>query len=259
MRTLSLQKKILAGIAMALCAVILGFAIHTVVVIVNAFKPETPVVDTTEYEFTFEGNIKLNDVDYDVKMKGLDGKFSVDANKIEGVTDGSYTFTEGQGWTFAFNDANGTIVRSQFDNASKTFGFIYHLNLGSRGEGNLRLSFEDKNFTVSGTPWNDIPSFTGTAGWFGGGVKSNVTIICDADGNFSVKDSQNYVTPYGGTYVFENNCYVFTAETGETYTATKNADGLYSFELKVVNALLASYGPAAQTTATMTEIVLTVD
>ena len=265
MKSLSLKNKIMAALAIALCAVIVGFLIYTAVVIVNGVKPKAPAVigDDTVYDVNFGGNISLLGVDYDVELQGNDGEFTVNAGRISGVTGGTYTFTEGQGWTFSFADASNTVVRSQFDDASKTFSFVYHLDLGSRGAGNLRFSFTDEDFAVDGEPWADIPSFGGTAAFFGGAVMTDCSISCDAEGNFSifsVPTASAAVTTINGTYEFTGGAYVFTAEDGTVYTSTVNADGLHELSVQVYCPQLASYGDAvARVPVVMTQIVLTVD
>ena len=61
MKSLSLKNKIMAALAIALCAVIVGFLIYTAVVIVNGVKPKAPVTggDDTVYDVNFGGNINL--------------------------------------------------------------------------------------------------------------------------------------------------------------------------------------------------------
>lgn len=262
MKSLSLKNKIMAALAIALCAVIVGFLIYTAVVIVNGVKPKAPAVigDDTVYDVNFGGNISLLGIDYEVALQGNDGEFTVNAGRISDVTGGTYTFTEGQGWTFSFADASNTVVRSQFDDASKTFSFVYHLDLGSRGAGNLRFSFTDEDFAVDGEPWADIPSFGGTAAWFGGVVTAEISCSCDADGNFRIFEAAGAITEISGTYALEGDSYVFTAADGTVYTATVNADGLYEMTVSVYRPALASYGDAvARVPVVMTQIVLTVD
>ncbi len=266
MKTLSLKNKILAALALAICVVIVFFAIYTIVVIAEGLKPaETPVLggDDAVHDVSFEGEITLLEVDYDVKLYGDDGTFSVDAGRIEGIAGGTYTFTEGQGWTFSFSDAGNTVVRTQFDDATKTFSFVYHLDMGSRGAGNLRFSYTDEDFVVQGEPWADIPSFGGTAAWFGGAVSADCSCSCDADGNFSIFSSPTAaaaITAISGTYEYKDGVYVLTAEDGTVYTSSVNADGLHEISLKVYCPQLAGYGDAiAYTDLVLTQVVLTVD
>lgn len=263
MKSLSLKNKIMAALAIALCAVIVGFLIYTAVVIVNGVKPKAPAVigdDGTEYDVNFSGGISLLGVDYDVELQGNDGEFTVNAGRISDVTGGTYTFTEGQGWTFSFADASNTVVRSQFDDASKTFSFVYHLDLGSRGAGNLRFSFTDEDFTVDGEPWADIPSFGGTAAWFGGVVTEEISCSCDADGNFRIFEASGAITEIVGTYELTGGVYVFTAADGTVYTSAVNADDLHEMTVSVYRPALASCGDAvARVPVVMTQIVLTVD
>ena len=95
MKSLSLKNKIMAALAIALCAVIVGFLIYTAVVIVNGVKPKAPAVigDDTVYDVNFGGNISLLGVDCDVELQGNDGEFTVNACRISGVTGGTYSFT----------------------------------------------------------------------------------------------------------------------------------------------------------------------
>lgn len=263
MKSLSVKNKVMAGIALALCAVIVGFIIYTAVVIVNGLKPAAPPSlggDDTVYDVSFSGEISLLGVDYDVELRGNDGEFTVNAGRIENVTGGTYVFTEGQGWTFTFADASSTVVRSQFDDESKTFSFVYHLDMGSRGAGNLRFSFTDEDFAVEGEPWADIPSFSGTAAWFGGIVTAEISCSCDANGNFRIFEASGAITEIVGTYELTDGVYVFTAEDGTVYTSAVNGDGLHEMTVSVYRPALASYGDAvARVPVVMTQIVLTVD
>lgn len=265
MRSLSLKHKILAVIAAALCAVIVGYVIYTVVVIVNGLKPAAPSLEEpgVVHDVSFQGNITLLGVDYEVALNGDEGAFSVDAGRIQDVVSGTYTFTDGQGWTFVFADASSTVVRSQFDTATKTFSFVYHLDLGSRGAGNLRFSFVDEDFTVDGKPWADIPSFSGTAVYFGGAVQTECSLSCDAEGNFtlfSAPTAAAAITTIQGTYEFTDGVYVFTTSDGTVYTTAPNADGLQEFSVQVYCPQLAGYGDSiAYTNLVLVQSILEVD
>ena len=256
MKNLSLKNKILSAVAAALVFVILVCVVWSVVAYAVGSKPDKFEYgeDDTTYELTFAGKITLLDVDYEVKLNGNDGKFTLDANTLKGVTSGTYIYTEGQGWTFTFADANGTIVRSQFDAETKTHSFIYKLDMGSRGTGNLRLSCVDEEFVQQGEPWSDIPSFTGV-----GMAGITVVISCDPDNNFRIfatPTSPAPVTEISGTYEFKDGRYVLTATDGTIYTSTVNAEsGLHEFKDMMI------YIPAlsAPMPFTLTQVVLTVD
>ena len=257
MKNLSLKNKILLGIASALALVILAFLIWTIVAVAVGMAPPKDIVTAGEYDFTFDGKITLNEVEYDVSLNGKDDKFSVSANKLSSVVNGTYEFTEGQGYTFTFNDANGTIVRTQYDTVSKSFGFIYHLDLGARGAGNLKLTLKDENFQVVGEPWQDILSFSGTATVFGS-LRFVCGCSCAPDGTFNIflSDGPAAIQPISGTYEFVDGKYIFTAEDGSVYTAEKNADGLYEFEVGIVIPALPGGAPQP---CVFTQVVLTVD
>lgn len=260
-KTMSLRDKILGGVACAICLVIIAFIIYSIAAVAIAFAPkEAAPTDTTEYDFVFVGSFTALEEEYDIQLKGKDGNFTVDANKIKDVTSGTYTFTEGQGWTFSFADKNGTVVRTQYDGATKTFGFIYALDLGSRGVGNLRLSYTVESFDAAAQPWSDIPSFAGTAGWFGGGVQAPIVLSCDADNNFKVFGTGGEITVIAGTYAQSGDAFVFTSEDGTVYTSAADAEtGLQAVEIEVFRPALEAYGPVAYTTVTLTQVVLTVD
>lgn len=257
MKSLSLKNKILTGIALALAAVILIFLVYTIVVVALGQRPASDELEggSTEvpHDLVFSGEITLLDVDYDVRLNGDDGAFSLDANTIEGVATGTYTFTEGQGYTFTFADASGTIVRTQYDANSKAFSFIYHLDMGSRGNGNLRLSYTDEDFVQQGEPWADIPSFQGV-----GFAGITVVISCDAENNFRIfatAASPAPVTEITGTYEFKDGAYVLTAADGTVYTSVVNADGLYEFvDMPIYVPAMSNY-----MNFTLTQVVLTVD
>lgn len=256
MKSLSLKNKILAGIALALVAVILVFLVYTIVVVAIGQRPVSNELEgggtDVQHDLVFTGEITLLDVDYEVRLNGDDGAFSVDANTIEGVTTGTYTFTEGQGYTFTFADASGTIVRTQYDASSKTFSFIYHLDMGSRGNGNLRLSSEDEDFVLQGEPWADIPSFQGV-----GFAGITVVISCDAENNFRIfatSASPAPVTEITGTYEFKDGAYVLTTADGTVYSSVVNEDGLHEFvDIPIYVPAMSNY-----MTFTLTQVILTV-
>ncbi len=259
MKALSLKNKILSVVAGILVLTILGFLVYTAVVMVKAFQVETvDGEDESKYEFVFEGNITIYDTEYAVKLKGVDQEFTVNANSIKDITGGTYTFTEGQGWTFIFDDKTGTIVRSMYDKDSGNFSFIYSLDMGSRGAGNLKFVYEDKDFNAANESWKQIPSFSGTAYWFGGVLSATTMVSCDANGNFRIFCTGGEIDEISGTYRESDDGYLFTAENGTEYAATLNGDGLYEMTVGVYRPALAAYG-AANSLVTLTQVVLTVE
>lgn len=212
--------------------------------------------DNPEYDIVFTGAITLNEVSYNVVLNGKDGSFTLNAGTLKSVFTGTYTFTEGKGYTMIFVDGSGTEVRTKYDSAKKEFWFIYTLDLGSaRGSGNLKLTCKDDSFTQTGEAWSDIPLFVGTAKWFGGVVTANMQITCKADNSF-VLFSTNFaanIPEISGTYAYTNNTYVFTVGE-DTYTSTYDAEtGLHSVSIP---ADMPGYG---SNPANMTQVILTVD
>ena len=262
MKNLSLKGKVLAAAAAALCVVILAASIQMIVTIVGANKPNNTASsdDLSAYDVVFAGNITLLEEPYNVTLKGKDGKFTVDANTIKGVMSGTYTFTEGQGWTFAFNDSLGTNVRSQYDKSAEAHSFIYSLNLGSRGTGNIEFSNEDAGFAASDTPWDNIPAFSGTASWFGGTLSADAVCSCDADGNFKIFCTGGEVNEIAGAYTVSGNTYTFTTDEGEVYESyIDDSTGLPTFTVSVHRPTLAAYGPIADSEVVFSLVVLTAD
>lgn len=262
MKNLSLKGKTLAAVAAVLCVVILVATVQMIVAIVGANNPNNAVSsdDPSNYDVVFTGNITLLEEPYEITLKGKDGKFTVDANTMKGVMSGTYTFTEGQGWTFAFNDSLGTNVRSQYDKSAKTHNFIYSLNLGSRGTGNIELSNEDAGFAASDTPWNDIPAFSGTASWFGGTLSADAVCSCDADGNFKIFCTGDEITEIVGTYAVSGNTYTFTTDEGAVYEShIDDSTGLPTFTISTHRPALEAYGPVADSEVVFSLVVLTVD
>lgn len=257
MKKMSLLQKILGVVACCLIVAVIAVGAHGIHAFVKGTAPAT--IDEDAYDFVFTGKITLLGEEYDVYLLGSGNTFQMNAGNIKNVMDGTCTFTEGQGWTFKFNDAMGTIVRSQYSKETKASSFIYSLDMGSRGVGNLRLSCEDPDFKAAQTPWNDIPSFTGTAAWFGGVVTAQAVTACDDAGNFRVFCTGGEVNEITGTYELADGKYIFTAADGTSYTAEKNADGLYAFSCSVFRPALASYGPVANATIEFVQTVLTVD
>ncbi len=230
MKNLSFTSKILSLVAAILCLVIIGTGVHMAAAIRNGTSDST-LKDAGDYDVVFTGSINLNDEDYDIVLKGKDGSFTVDANNMKNVIDGNYVFTDGQGWTLLFNDALGMNIRTHYDSADKAHKFIYALDLGSRGAGNLELSKEDKSFSPASDSWNDIPTFTGTADL--GVIAAEMRLICKADGSFHFFSTNfgQYIPSLEGTYAEKEGKYVFTI--GEEEIETVLQDGLLTATLPV--------------------------
>ena len=252
MKNLSLKNKILAVIAALLCIVILAALIHMITTISNANKASGGD-DLSAYDVIFSGTTHILDEDYDVILKGKDGTFSLDANNMKGVMDGTYSFTDGQGWTFVFDDNLGLNVRSHYNSSEKQHEMIYALDLGSRGSGNILLVREDKQFAAAESPWLDIPTFTGTANL--GVITAEMRLICKEDNTFNFFSTNfgQYIPSLNGTYIYSDGKYIFTVE-GEEYTAEKK-DGLYTVSLPVSLPVMGVSGIPAE----MVQDVLSVD
>ncbi len=255
-KSMTLKQWILSALTGVLCIVILSFLIYTILVVVNKDKADEPVVpDPVDYEFTFEGQITLlNDIKYHVVMNGKDGDFELVPNKLAPIT-GTYKLTQGKGYTFFFNDANGTEVRTQYDASTKEFGFIYTLDLGSaRGSGNVKLTWKNEDFILVGDAWGDIPFFAGSAP--AGFMNFGMQMVCKADDTFRLfsPDFATYVTEINGAYAYENGAYVFTV--GEkTYTSELNEEsGLHEVDIPIEVPVLNS-----TFTAHLIQVILTVD
>jgi hypothetical protein len=213
-------------------------------------KSEEPV-----YEFAFTGSVTINETKYDVAVNGKDKKFEVLPGSLPPIKGGTYTVTANQGYTFAFADANGTEVRSQYDTAKKEHSFIYTLDLAARGFGNVRLVFKDEGFVRAAEPWSDIPVFTGS---FTAILEFPMVISCKADGSFGVAALANpgYVAEHGmvGTYEYKNGAYVFDLD-GTIYTSALDPEsGLHKVEFYFVMTYIG-----APSLTVMTQQVLTAD
>ncbi len=262
MKNMSLLQKILGVVACCLIVAVIAVGAHGIHAFVKGTAPVA--IDEGDYEFVFKGNIALLDQEYDVAMMGSEGRFLMDAGSIRNVMDGTYTFTEGQGWTFKFNDAMGTIVRSQYDTETKASSFIYALDMGARGAGNLRLSCEDKDFKPAEKRWNDIPAFSGTAAWLGGSVSTTAVTACDDAGNFRIFTTGGSiftVIEITGKYELVGDEYIFTSNEGATYVAVKDpATGLFTFTCNVINpTVAAAMHNSGEATVVFTQDILTVD
>ena len=208
---------------------------------------------SADSDVVFSGKINLLEEDYDILLKGKGGAFTVDANNMKGIMDGTYTFTDGQGWTFVFNDNLGFNVRSQYNQTEKAHQFIYPLDLGSRGSGNILLVKEDKSFKAPQEPWVEIPTFTGTADL--GVIAAEMRLICKADDSFDFFSTNfgQYIPALNGTYEFVDGTYLFHVE-GEDYTAEQK-EGLYAVSLPVSLPVMGVTGLPTE----MVQDVLSID
>ena len=211
-----------------------------------------------EYDFQFTGAVTMGGegavVEYNVVMTGKDGKFKFQPNALTPIR-GTYVYTEGQGYTFSFQDANGTDVRTVWDAAKKEFSFIYKMDLGAaRGVGNVKLTYQDPDFVQQGEPWSEIPSFAGAANF--GFITANMQMVCKADGTFSLfsTDFGQYVSAQSGTYTFENGVYVFQVEGGPQYVSEVR-DGIHVLTVLLSLPVLSQYDVPCE----ITQVILTVD
>ena len=230
MEKMTLKNKILSVIAILLCLVIIGALVQMISTIANANKSSSDE-DLSGFDVVFNGKTNILGEDYDIVLKGKDGSFSVDANNMKNIMDGTYSFTEGQGWTFVFDDNLGLNVRSHYKESEKTHQFIYPLDLGSRGAGNILLTSEDKSFKAADEPRDDIPTFTGTADL--NVITAEMRLICKADNSFDFFSTNfgQYIPALNGTYDCTDGKYVFHIE-GAEYTAELK-DGMYSVSMPV--------------------------
>lgn len=260
MKNLTVKGKVLSCIGLLLTVILVAALIQMLTVIRSMGNTSaTAQEDLSTYDIVFTGNITLLDEPYEVVLKGKDGAFRVDANSLKNIMDGTYTFTENQGYTFVFQDSFGTNVRSQYNTSEKEHSFLYTLDLGSRGAGTLRLSRPDPDFTASAEPWNDIPAFAGTPTWFGGVLSAPAICSCDAEGNFKIFCTGGEINVISGTYTVDGNTYTLTTEDGRVVTsAIDDETGLPSFTITVHRPALEAYG-AADTDAKFTLTVLTVE
>ena len=244
MKKLSLTSKILAGIAAILIIAIICLAVHITITVMNSSK-SSGAENLDDYDVVFTCETTILDEDYNIVLKGKNEKFSMDVGNLKGVMDGTYFFTEGQGWTFVFNDNLGFNVRSQYNKEEKAHEFIYPLDLGSRGQSNISLINSDDKFTAAEKPWDDIPMFSGTASWFNGVLTDKVMCICDAEGNFRIFGTEFDFTKILGTYEIADGEYVFTCEDGSVITSeTDEKTGLPGMWVTIHFPTLEAYGQA---------------
>lgn len=213
--------------------------------------------EKSEYEFSFCGAVTINEIDYDVVMNGKDGAFDLKPNNLPSFK-GSYEFTAGKGYTFFFEDANGTEVRTQYDTTSQEFSFVYILDLGTaRGSGNVRLTCRDTDFVPQGEAWADIPMFNGKTQLVINGHTLNgaMQVICKADGSFHMFSTDlTFIDEAFGTYEYRDGVYVFSINDVE-YESVYNAEtGLHEIELPTS---VVAYN--AFSTAQLLQVILTVD
>ena len=115
--------------------------------------------------------------------------------------------------------------------SEKAHQFIYPLDLGSRGAGNILLTSEDKSFKAADEPWDDIPTFTGTADL--NVITAEMRLICKADNSFDFFSTNfgQYIPALNGTYDCTDGKYVFHIEGAEYAAELK--DGMYSVSMPV--------------------------
>ena len=244
MKKQSLTSKILAVIAFLLILVVICLAVHITITVMNAGK-SAGGENLEDYDVVFTCDTTILDENYEIMLKGKDGKFSLDVGNLKGVMDGTYSFTEGQGWAFAFDDNLKFNVRSQYNKETKTHEFLYPLDLGSRGQSNIRLVRQDEKFSAAEKAWDDIPMFSGIASWFNGVVTDKVTCICDAEGNFRIFGTEFDLSQISGTYAIADGAYSFTCNDGRVVTSEiDEKTGLPGFMITVHFPTLEAYNQA---------------
>lgn len=195
--------------------------------------PEQPV---EEYDHVFTGKVTLDKV-YDVTLKTIKGKNEFILEVAEGIktVKGTYTFADGVGYEFIFNDANKTVVNSTYNETKKAHEITYTIKAGDKGEGDVVLSLADENFTptVEGGKLGFIKNaiFTGALAFgensypFSISFKADKTFLLDFETEAINLDKE-------GTYTFENNTFAITFD-GATHKSTYNpSTSTYTFDFK---------------------------
>jgi hypothetical protein len=188
--------------------------------------------------FSFTGSVELNGVGYDVTMSGeSDGSFTLSPGNIPPIN-GTYEFTEGKGYLFKFGDSVESEILTYYDEESKEFSIIYPLNLGPRGNGNVKLSCKDESFEYDNIGWEyALPVFVGEANFFDILIV-NLQLQCKSDGTFKVHNDSSYAQQMEGNYTFSDDVYSFTvSESNKFESVYDEATGLSSvtFMIEVNN------------------------
>ncbi|MDR1532322.1 MAG: hypothetical protein LBS62_09085 [Clostridiales bacterium] len=191
------------------------------------------------YAFSFTGNITINDIFYDVVLNGEEGgTFELLAGNIP-PTRGTYEFTAGKGYLFKFEDSKENEMITEYDPAAKYFSFVYPLDLGPRGKGNVNLGCKDETFTPDNEGWTfELPVFTGQAVFGNGILTVNLELQCKSDGTFVVHNDSSYAQQIDGTYTCANDIYSFTVSEDfqfESYYDEETGSRSVTFDIAVNN------------------------
>lgn len=205
-------------------------------------KPdEKPVT----YKYAFKGVLTL-DKTFNVELNcNEDGTFKLVVKENSKTIDGTYTFTDGYGFKFKFNDTTNTEVSSTYNKETKEHVVAYELKMGDDGKGVVELKLHDDKFVpvkvdTKKAIFKNSANFKGGLTYMPEGETNimkakvfNSVIKVEADGTCALSfDAASEIAEVKGTYKFENNTFVFKFGDKEYKTTYDLGKGAYSFIYK---------------------------
>lgn len=200
----------------------------------NNKNPDGP--NSTEVKTVkFVGSTEIEGTKYDVEvsLEVEDGK-NVCYLSVNGISsiDGTWTLTEGWGYSFTFNDAMETEVRAGYYTEEGKHSFDYYLNVGNNKAAIITLSYAEAGYVLAAD--YELPAVEAELLVFNGvlsmyGMTENLILECLPGGNFAFTTNSVLNASYTGTFTCENGVYTFSFADGANnvvstlYNADKDA------------------------------------
>lgn len=183
----------------------------------------------------FVGSTEIDGTNYDVEVSlEVEDGANICYLSVNGVSsiDGTWTLTDGWGYSFTFNDAMETEVRAGYYTEEGKHSFDYYLNVGNNKAAIITLSYVEAGYVLAAdyelpVVEAELLVFNGVLSMYG--MTENLILECLPGGNFAFTTNSVLNASYTGTYTAEDGVYTFSFADGANnvvstlYNADKDA------------------------------------
>lgn len=173
----------------------------------TAASTQQAEVDTSEYEFVFEGEVETaTGRTFTLEMMGnkdADQTLSLTVKEMPALNlSGTWTFTENKGYKIFLDDATGTFAYSRYNPETKEFTVTFDYDMGNFGQPRAVLTYVDEAFADSydGEGLGVKPPTFALEGYTTYSHYGYGTIVCAEDGSVSAQ-----LTNTGAGWYFNRN------------------------------------------------------
>lgn len=153
-------------------------------------EAETAPVDTSAFEFVFEGTVETNTGrTFTLEMTGNKDEeqtLSLTVKEMPALNlSGNWTFTENKGYKVFLDDALGTFAYSRYNPETKQFTVMFDYDMGNFGQPRAVLTYTDEEFAAEydGVGLGRRPPSFALEGYSSGKHYSYGTLSCADDGS----------------------------------------------------------------------------